>query len=105
MAIEGSSMVVKGRTRGPLSERHGGYGFESCWKKRNEVQTVCGTHPLVGQLGRVPHINVQAVITDSCRIIQVQHRPQLCRYTDVNQCSWLRYVIAVGNKTRQAMYV
>jgi hypothetical protein len=96
-------MVVKGRTGGPLSERHGDYGFESCWKKRDEVRTVCGTHPLVGERGRVPCINVQAVTTDSCRITQVQHGPQLCCCMDVNQCSWLHYIIAVGNKTRQAM--
>jgi hypothetical protein len=74
MAIGGSSIHVIVQTAGHLSERQGGYKFERCWNKWDKLWTVSDSHPLVGNLWRVPGTAVQAVWADSCLTIQVLNR-------------------------------
>ena len=74
VAIEGDIIQVNWRNGQPRSKRQCGNGFERCWKKWDEARTVGGTHPLVGGLWRVPRIDLQDVIADSCRFILVLHR-------------------------------
>jgi hypothetical protein len=95
----------EGRTIGPLSERRGGYWFESCCKKWDEVRTVIGPHPLVGDLWCSFRTHVQTVKVDSFHIIQVLHWPStlLLRGCERVRQVILRYCCLQEEKTGSAL--